>query len=156
MSSLIHWDPFGELMSLRQAMDRLFEESFVHPTGILASLREGPVPALDIYETDGAVVVKASVPGMKPEDIDITITGDVLTIKGEAKTEEEIKKENYHRQERRYGAFTRTVELPPQLQTDRAEATFEQGVLTLTIPKAEEIKPKAIKIKTKELAGAPK
>lgn len=156
MSSLIRWDPFGELMSLRQAMDRLFEESFVRPTSILASLREGPVPALDIYETDDAMVVKASVPGIKPGDIDITITGDILTIKGEAKTEEEIKEENYYRQERRYGAFTRTVELPPQLQTDRAEATFEQGVLTLTIPKAEEIKPKAIKIKTKELAEARK
>lgn len=156
MSSLVRWGPFGELLSLRQAMDRLFEENFVRPSSLFTGLREGAMPALDIYQTDDAVVIKAAVPGVKPEDIDITITGNTLTIKGETRVEEDVKKESYYRQERRYGAFSRTVELPPHLQTDKAEAFFEHGVLTLTIPKAEEIKPKAIKIKAKEVVEAKK
>jgi HSP20 family protein len=97
------------------------------------------------------VVVKASLPGVKPEDVDITISGDTLTIKGETKTEEEVKREDYLYQERRYGSFSRTIALPSSLQTDKAEATFENGVLTLTIPKIEEVKPKTIKVKPKEV-----
>jgi HSP20 family protein len=102
-----------------------------------------------MYQTPQAVVVKATVPGVKPEDMEITITGDTLTIKGETKAEKEIKQEDYICQECRYGSFSRTVTLPAGLKTDKAEATFENGVLTLTIPKAEEVKPKSIKVKTK-------
>ena len=149
MSSLIRWDPFGELMSLRQAMDRLFEQSVVRPTSVISGLWEGSGVALDMYQTDTDVVVKAALPGIKPEDVEITITGDTLTIKGETKTEEEIKRENYIRQERRYGTFSRAITLPSHLQTDKAEATFEDGVLTLTVPKAEEVRPKTIEIKAR-------
>lgn len=149
--SIIRWEPFRELISLREAMDRLFEESFVRPRrGWLAPLEE-EVLAIDIYETDDDVVVKTAVPGVKPEDIDITITGDTLTIKGETKAEEEIKRENYIRQERRYGAFTRSVSLPSGLESDKAEANFENGLLTLTIPKAEEVKSRTIKVKAKKV-----
>ena len=144
------WQPFSELMSLRQAMDRLFEDSFVRPSRVLTALGEAAAPALDVYQTPNEVVVKAALPGMKPEDINIDITGDTLTIKGETKAEQEIKKEDYLYQERRFGAFSRTVVLPGGLQPDKAEATMEDGVLTLTIPKAEEVKPKAIKVKAKE------
>jgi HSP20 family protein len=144
------WHPFTELMSLRQAMDRLFEDSFVRPSRVLSAFGEVAAPALDVYQTPNEVVVKAALPGLKPEDINIDITGDTLTIKGESKTEHEIKKENYLYQERRYGAFSRSVVLPSGLKPDKAEATMEDGVLTLTIPKAEEIKPKAIKVKAKE------
>lgn len=146
MSSLIKWEPFSELMSLREAMDRLLEESFVRPhVGWLQPFVGGTL-AVDMYETRDEVVVTTAVPGVKPEDIDITITGDTLTIRGETKIEEKVEKENYLRQERRYGAFSRSLTLPAGLVTDKAQAHFENGVLTLKIPKAEEAKPKTIKV----------
>jgi HSP20 family protein len=144
------WQPFSELMSLRQAMDKLFEDSFVRPSRALAALGEVAAPALDVYQTANEVVVKATLPGVKSEDVSIDITGDTVTIKGETRAEQEIKKEDYLYQERRYGSFARSVVLPGGLKTDKAEATMEDGVLTLTIPKAEEVKPKAIKVKAKE------
>ena len=144
------WHPFTELMSLRQAMDRLFEDSFVRPSRALEALAEVAAPALDVYQTPSEIVVKAALPGLKPEDVSIDITGETLTIKGEHKAEHDIKKEDYLYQERRYGVFSRSVILLSGLKPDKAEATMEDGVLTLTIPKAEEIKPKAIKVKAKE------
>jgi len=149
MADLIRWEPFRDLISLREAMDRLFEESFVWPrAGWLTPL--GPETlAVDMYETDEDVVVKTSVPGVKPEDIDITITGDTLTIKGETKAEEKVERANYIRQERRYGAFSRSLTLPTSVVAEKAKAEFENGVLTLILPKAEEVKPKTIKVKAK-------
>jgi len=144
------WHPFTELMSLRQAMDRLFEDSFVRPSHVLTSLGEVAAPALDVYQTPSEVVVKAALPGVTSEDVSIDITGDTLTVKGESKAEQEVKREDYLYQERRYGAFSRSVVLPGGLKSDKAEATMEDGVLTLTIPKAEEVKPKSIKVKAKE------
>jgi HSP20 family protein len=149
MANIVRWEPFRDLISLREAMDRLFEESFIRPrAGWLAPLGAEAL-VVDMYETDQDVVVKSSVPGIKPEDIDITITGDTLTIKGETKTEEKVEKANYIRQERRYGAFSRSLTLPTTIVAEKAKAEFENGVLTLTLPKAEEVKPKTIKVKTK-------
>ena len=146
MTNLVRWEPFGDLVSLREAMDRLFEESFVRPrTGLSAPLAERTL-SLDMYETADAVVVKTAVAGVKPEDIDISVTGDVLTIRGETVTEDEVEKEAYIRRERRCGAFQRSVAIPVSIVAEKAEAEFENGVLTLTLPKAEEIKPKAIKV----------
>jgi HSP20 family protein len=105
--------------------------------------------AVDMYETDEEVVVKTAAPGVKPEDIDVNITGDVLIIKGETKTEEKVEEASYIRQERRYGAFSRSLALPSTVVADKATAEFENGVLTLTLPKAEEVKPKTIKVKAK-------
>jgi HSP20 family protein len=144
------WHPFTELMSLRQAMDRLFDDSVVRPSRNLEALGEVAAPALDIYQTPSEIVVKAALPGVKPEDVNIDIIGDTLTVRGESKAEKEVKREDYLYQERRYGAFSRSVVLPGGLKSDKAEATMEDGVLTLTIPKAEEVKPKAIKVKAKE------
>lgn len=148
--SIVRWDPFRDLVSLRQAMDRLFEESFVHPSRIVGLWGDGMGVPLDVYHTPEALVVKASLPGVKPEEVEITVTGDSLTIKGEVKAEEETKREDYYCQERRYGSFSRSVRLPEGLRTEKAEATFEHGVLTLTIPKAEEVKPRTIKVKALE------
>ena len=150
MSSLIRWEPFSDLISLRDAMDRLFEESLVRPSSRLLVPWGMEQLAIDIIETKDEVVVKTAVPGVKPEDIDISIRGDTLTIKGETKMEEKIEKANLIRQERRYGAFSRTVGLPAGLDADDAEAIFENGVLTLHIPKREESKPKTIKVKTSQ------
>jgi len=147
--SVIRWQPFSDMLTLRQAMDRLFDDSFVRPSRVPAPFGEGLDLPLDMYQTDDSVVIKASVPGVKPEEVEVTITGDTLTIKGETRAEEEVKKDNYFRQEISYGAFSRSIILPGSVQTDKAEATFENGVLTLTVPKAEETKPKQIKIKPK-------
>ena len=151
MANLVRWEPVRDLVSLREAMDRLFETSFVQPRG-----RVGwPAPvgmeslAVDMYETDDAVVVKTAIPGIDPEDLDVSIVGDTLTIRGETKAEEEIKKENYIRRECRRGSFCRSLVIPISVVADEAEAEFENGILTLTLPKAEEVKPKMIKVKAK-------
>lgn len=156
MTSLVRADwhnliePFRGPISLRDAMDRLFEESIVHPgAGWLPRVGERRLAA-DMYETDDAVVVKSAIPGIEAQDLDISVTGDTLTIKGETRADEEIKEENYLYRERRYGSFCRVLTIPVPVVTDKAEATFENGVLTLTLPKAEEAKPKAIKVKAKK------
>jgi HSP20 family protein len=147
MVNLVRWEPFNDLVSLRDAMDRLFAESVVRPRGrFLAPFGEGGL-ALDIYDAEDAIVVKTAVPGVKPEDVEVTVTGDTLTIKGESKDEEEVKEENYIRRERRFGSFCRSIALPTNVVADEAEATFENGILKLTFPKAEEAKPKVIAVK---------
>lgn len=149
MSNLIRWEPLRDFVSLRDAMDRLFEDSFVTPQrGWLAPLRAADL-AMDLYETNDEVVVKATLPGIKPDEVDITITGNTLTIRGESKQENEVKEKDYIRRERHSGSFSRSVTLPDGLKSDKAEAMFEDGVLTLKVPKSEEIKPKSIKVKTK-------
>ena len=146
--SIVRWEPFGDLLSLREAMDRLFEESVVRPGSRILAPYGASELALDMYETEDEVVVTAALPGVKPEDVEITITGDVLQIKGETKSETKDEKANYLRQERRYGAFSRTIALGSPIQADKADAKFKDGVLTLSIPKADEAKPKSIKVKT--------
>ncbi len=148
MASLIKWEPLNDLVSLRDAMDHLFEDSFVRMRGLPVA-GGGASLALDVYETADSVVIKTNVAGVKPEELDITIDGDILTIKGETQSEDKVEKANYIRQERRYGAFERSVQLPGALVTDKAQATVENGVLTLTIPKSEESKPKAIKVQAR-------
>lgn len=154
--NIVRWDPFREMMSLRQAMDRLMEDSVVRPGRAFRPLGEEAYPALDVYQKPKELVVKASLPGVKPEDVDITISGDTLTIKGETKTDEEVKREDYLYQEHRYGSFSRTLVLPPDLRTDKADASFDQGIFTLTIPRAEEVKPKTIKVKAKGMVEGEK
>lgn len=149
MASLIKWEPLGDLVSLRNAMDRLFEESFVRMRGLPSPFGSEAL-AVDMYETPDSVVIKTGIPGVKPEDIDISITGNILTIKGETKSEEKVEKADYVRQERRHGSFQRSVQIPGSVVSDKAEASFENGVLTLTIPKSEEAKPKTIKVEAKK------
>jgi HSP20 family protein len=149
MANLVRWDPVRDMMSLREAMDRLFEESFVRPRGVLAPVEGVGTLALDVFESDDDVTVRASIPGINPDDIGISVTGDVLTIKGQTSEEREEKQGNYHLRERRYGAFQRSITLPAPVNTDKAEAEFKNGVLTLTLPKVEEVKPKSIKIKAR-------
>jgi HSP20 family protein len=150
------WEPFKEMITLRNAMDKLFEDSFVRPTSWLFNGEGRGTVALDMYQTANDVVVKASLPGFKPEEIDITITGDTLTLKGEHKEEKETKEENYFLRERRLDSFSRTITIPVGIKNEKAEATFEDGVLTLTLPKAEEAIPKQIKIKAKPMIEAGK
>lgn len=146
MSNLIRWEPMREMMTLREAMDRLFDEAFTRPLS-LSSV--AAMPAIDMYQTDDEVVVKAALPGLKPDDVQISVTGDLLTLRGEFKQENEKKDATYHIREHRYGAFERSIMLPTDVQTEKAKADFENGVLTITLPKAEAVKPKTISIKAK-------
>lgn len=148
--ALVRWDPFREMMTLRNAMDRMFEDSMVRRYQDVSESGEGYLP-LDVYQTENDFVVRASMPGAKPEEVDISLTGDTLTIKGEHKEEQEIKEQNYARKEIRYGSFNRSIVMPTQIQSDKVEATFDNGILTLTLPKAEAVKPKQIKIKPKSI-----
>ena len=137
--------PFDELFSLRRAMDRLFDDDLVRPR-VWRPLTLGAEPALDITTTPDELVVKASLPGWNPEDVDITLTGSTLTISGEMKEEARREEESWILNEIRRASFSRTLELPEGLVGDSATATHENGILTLRIPKAEEVKPKQIKI----------
>jgi len=147
------FNPLGETLSLRQAMDRLFEDSIVNPRNWPGG--EGLVtPQLDVHETEDALVVTAALPGVRPDDVEITMTGPSLLIRGEFKPDERVGRDQYLHQERRYGAFARQIQLPVRVQGERAEASFENGLLTLTIPKAEEVKPRQIQIRAGRSAGA--
>jgi HSP20 family protein len=138
------WDPFREAVSLSDAFSHLLRDSFVRP-GTLMQGASASLP-LDVIENENEFVVKASLPGLKPEEVQITIHGDTLTIRGETKADEEKKGETWHLRERRYGAFQRSVSLAVPLDSDKAAASFEHGVLTLTLPKAEQAKPRQIKV----------
>ena len=146
MSNLIRWEPAREMMSLRDAMDRLFDDAFTRPL----SLRDGwSVPAIDMYQTDDEIVVKAALPGIKADEVQINITGEVLTLKGEVSQNQEMEEKAWHIREQRFGSFERSVALPTDVVADKAKADFENGILTITLPKADEVKPKTITIKTK-------
>lgn len=147
MSELVRWEPFRDMLNMRREMDRLFDNFFAP---FASSEWETPTQwglAVDVSENDDAYVVKASVPGVNPDDIEVTLTDNVLTISGASKEDIETEGEKYHVRERRYGHFSRTLTLPTAPKADAIEAIHTNGVLTLTLPKAEETKPKRITIK---------
>ena len=149
-NNLTRWEPAREMLTLREAMDRLFNDAFTRP---LPMVREGgsawSSPAIDMYQTDNEVVVKAALPGLKPDEVQINVNDDILTIRGETKHEDEQKDRSWHIRERGWGAFERSVTLPSGVVADRANADFENGILTITLPKSEKAKPKTITIKPK-------
>jgi HSP20 family protein len=149
MTSLTRWDPFRDLITLREAMDRLFEESFVRPSTRRLALSEGTPLAVDLYETDEDVVAKMALPGIDMDDIDVSVARNTLTIKAETKAEEEVEEDRYLCRERRFGTYARSLTLPVAVEADEAEATYENGVLTLRLPKVEEAKPKTIEVSAK-------
>jgi HSP20 family protein len=148
MANLIRWEPMRDMVTLRDAMDRLFDEAFTRPWGSDGGLGTG-TPAVDMYQTDDDVVVKMAVPGMKPEDVQISVTGDVLTVKGETREETDNKEKAYHIREQRWGSFERTLTLPTAVKSDKAQAEFENGMLKISLPKAEDVKPKTITVKAR-------
>ena len=144
MANMTRFDPFGEMLTLREAMNSLFEDSVVNPS---SGRGQAPSMPLNIAETQDGFIVEASLPGVKSEDLDITIQDNVLTISGETRQEQQTgEKPNYHRIERRYGRFSRSVSLPTQVQVDRVQATLTNGILRLDIPKAEAVKPRKITV----------
>ncbi|NOZ05564.1 MAG: Hsp20/alpha crystallin family protein [Chloroflexi bacterium] len=156
MVSLTRWEPFREMAALNNVVDQLLGDwgqvpvMRRWPVAGLASNGAGRLLAVDLYVTDKDVVVKAAVPGASPEDVEVKVTGDVLSIRGETKEEKDVQTENYYLRERRHGTFSRSIALPVPVQADKAEAVFEHGILTLTLPKVEEVRPKTIKVQTKK------
>lgn len=150
MTNLTRWEPAREMMTLRDAMDRLFDDAFTRPFSVS---REGgsnwSSPAIDMYQTGDEVVLKAALPGIKPDEVQINVTGDVLTIRGETKQEEEKQDKSWQIREHRWGAFERSVRLPTGVIADKAKAEFDNGILTISLPKSEEVKPKMISVRTK-------
>jgi HSP20 family protein len=137
--------PFSELMSLRTAMDRIFDETFFRPVAG-GNGEDSLAMPLDIYTTQDALVLEAALPGIRPEDVDIQVLGDTLTLTATSGSDRDEQKGGYHVREVRRGRFTRTVTLPSGLRTDAATATFEHGMLTLSFPKAEQAKPRQIPV----------
>ena len=138
------WDPWSEMLTLREAMNQLLQDSYVRPIG--AGGQTANAPALDVFEDADNIEVSASLPGLRPEDVDITIQGDMLTIKGQSKAQAERKQGSYLVREQRSGAFFRSIQLPVMVDANKAQAQFEHGVLHLTLPKAESTKPRQIRI----------
>ena len=154
MPALVRWEPFRDMRRVHDMLDRAFDEGLFGNAGEGLTLYEGLAP-VDVYQTDEAIVVKASLPGVKPEDIDISVTGDTLTIRGEVTEEKSNGNGNgngrqYHVRERRWNRFARSITLPSMVDSSKAEAEIEDGIVTLTIPKAEEAKPRQISVKAKK------
>ena len=147
MTTLTHWEPMRELATMRDAMERLIDEPVFAPMQRWSRPLDEFRPAIDVIEEDGAYVIKASVPGMKPEDVEVTLTNNMVTLKGEIKDEQDLNEEHYHLRERHMGKFTRAMALPMTIDVDKAEATHENGILTLRIPKSETAQPKKIAVK---------
>jgi len=143
---LTRWEPLHEMLTLHRTMDRFLDEFLGRPLA-QADATWVLTPHVDLYETKDALVLKATIPGVKPEDVQIRIAGDVLTLRGEVREEAEEEGATYYLRERRYGTFSRSIRLPVPVVADEAEATFENGVLTLVLPKADEARPKIIEVK---------
>ena len=145
---LVPWRPFGELSSFRDEMDKLWNRTFGERP-FAGALTEEWLPSVDISETKDSYIVKAELPGLEAKDVNVNLSGDLLTIKGEKKKEAEDKEEQHYCVERYYGSFQRVFQLPSGVKGDKIAATFEKGVLKITLPKAEEAKKKEIEIKVK-------
>lgn len=148
--AIVRWDPFRDLISIQERMNRLFDQTLgrtrAEEEGIAASAW---APSVDIYETPDRVVMKAELPGLTREDVEINVRDNTLSLRGERKFEKDVREENYLRIERAYGSFQRSFTLPATIQQDKIKAVFKDGVLEVTLPKAEEARPKQIKIDVK-------
>ena len=149
MTRLALWDPFRDIADFRCSIDRVVGRGFGRPFRLVNWDAVTELFPVDVYETDDEVTVKASLPGVQPDDVEISVTGNKLTIKGKSSEESEETGSTYHRQELRRGAFYRALRLPSRVDADQADATFENGVLSLRLPKAADVRPKVIEVKAK-------
>ena len=151
-ASITHFQPFRGVSTLQDQINRLFNDAFDRSSDE-ASLTPWS-PAVDIYETEQNLVVKADLPDIKPEQLDIRVENNILTIRGERQFEKKVAESNYLRVERAYGTFSRSFALANTVNTEAIQADYQNGVLTLTIPKREEAKPKQIKVRVENAAAA--
>ena len=146
--AVVRWEPFRDLLTLQERMNRMFNESYRGRGGSEDdwSLGGSWAPAVDIYEHEGNIVLTAELPGVDPKDVDVRVENNVLTLRGERKWNSDVQRESYHRVERAYGSFTRSFTLPNVVDTTNIKADFKDGMLRLVLPKREEAKPKQISI----------
>jgi len=153
--AIVRWEPFRELLSTQDRFNQLFNQTFSNffgPEGQELS-RGAWAPPVDIYETGNNLVIKAELPGIDPKDVEVRVENGTLAVSGERKSEKEVKEGNYHRVERSYGSFHRSFNLPPTVSSENVTAEYKDGVLTLTLAKREEAKPKTIKIQVSGSEG---
>jgi len=144
--AIIRWDPFRDVVTLRERMNKLFEDMAASRGEEKDLATSSWAPAVDIYETEGEVVLTAEIPGIEEKDIEIKVEDNSLTLRGERKFEKETKEDNYHRIERAYGSFFRSFTLPSYVDQDKIEAEHENGILKVRMPKRAELKPRKVKI----------
>ncbi len=144
--AIIRWDPFRDLLTLREKMNRLFEDAVTSRGEQKDLITSAWAPAVDIYEDENQLVLTAEIPGMDEKDVEIKLEDNMLSIQGERKMEKETKEENYHRLERAYGSFYRSFTLPNYIDQEKIHAEHENGVLKITMPKKPELKPRKVKI----------
>jgi HSP20 family protein len=154
--NIVKYDPFGDLRNLQDEMNRLFSGTFSRGGRQDEIMRGAWSPQVDIFENKNEIVLEAELPGMKSEDVNISIENNILTLHGERKFEKKDEGDNFHRVERSYGSFTRSFTLPPTVSSENANAEFENGVLRLTLAKREEAKPRRIEIKADGRQTQPK
>jgi HSP20 family protein len=146
--SVLRWDPFEELREVQRSLDRLFDELAGRRPARRTQAREAAVwePAVEVYETDQEVVVRAELPGVDPKDVNVTVQDNTVTIEAEAREEQEERGRTYLRRELRYGRFVRSLALPAEVRSDAAKASYRNGVLEVRVPKSERAKPKQVKV----------
>lgn len=144
--AITRWRPFRDLLSIQDEMNRLFDDFFGRPVTRAGWTEEAWCPCVDVSETKDNVIINAEIPGMSKEDVKVSVQDNILTLSGEKKQEREQKDANYHRIERSYGSFSRSFTLPTSVQPDKVKATYKDGMLKITLPKSEEVKPKEIPI----------
>ena len=154
--AIIRWDPFRDLVTLREKMNRLFEDIYPAQGEERDLLVSSWTPAVDIYETEHELFLTAELPGIEDNDIEIKIEDNTLTLKGERKFEKETKKENYHRVERSYGSFYRSFSIPAYIDQDKIKAEHEQGILKVSLQKKHDLKPRKIEVRKPKQAEAKK
>lgn len=148
------WDPFREMLTLREGMDRLLQQGIAGTGQLLSSVRPEAI-AMDVIELDDAFELRAAIPGVKPEDVEVTVQGDRLTIRAEARATDERAGDNWLMRERRYGSMQRSITLPGAVSSENAEARVENGVLTLRLPKMQASRPRRITVGGGSQSGAP-
>jgi HSP20 family protein len=145
--ALVRWDPFRDLVSIQDELNRLFGRTFAGGESMRPTATGAWMPAMDVYETEGSIVAKVELPGIEPKDVDVSVEDQTLTVTGKREFSSEVNEDSYHRVERRYGSFTRSITLPQTADVEKVSASFDKGVLTIEVPKHERAKPKRIQIK---------
>ena len=145
--TIVRWDPFRDLVSIQDELNRLFGRTFTGVEATRPTAAGSWMPAMDVFETEGEIVATVELPGIDPDDVEVAVEDSTLTISGSREFSSEVREESFHRIERRYGSFSRAITLPQTADTEKVEAAFDKGVLTVEVPKVEKAKPKKIQIK---------
>jgi len=144
--TLVRWDPFRDLVSIQDELNRLFGRTYTGGEALRPTAAGAWMPAMDVYETGDTIVAKLELPGIEPGDVEVAVEDSTLTVSGKREFESETNEENYHRVERRYGSFSRSISLPQTADVEKVNARFDKGVLQIEVPKSERAKPKKIEI----------